>query len=424
MEARGYVIVVLVLATALCGAVIAFNARVDPYGLAAIPDRTNVAPDAPRPGAFFRKVLTVRQAMPRTIVLGTSRAEFGIDPGAPGFTAEYSPVLNVALGGLSIEQMRLMLIHVNSVSPLRLAVIGLDLESFLDAGRTDFDPAALEGNTQSEPPLLVRLRLHMSREALAASLASSVSTTLGPARATAGPPAAPTAARPSARNWRITDRALRLWEGQHGLIWVAEYDNFYSRMGLFFPDEATAARWDADPQRRAAMASFRQLLHYARSHGIELRMFISPVHARYLEWYREVGWWPLYEAWKRGLVDSVDAVVQEGPQQPAIALWDFGGFHAISTESVPAVGDHRTHMRWYRDTSHYSPDVGDIIVARILGGGVAAPVPLPESPMTKATIDADLARARDDEMRFRRHARDEVADIEHILAYMRRVAKR
>jgi len=91
---------------------------------------------------------------------------------------------------------------------------------------------------------------------------------------------------------------------------------------------------------------------------------------------------------------------------------------------VPPVGDHRTHMRWYRDTSHYSPDVGDIIVARILGGGVAAPVPLPESPMTKATIDADLARARDDEMRFRRHARDEVADIEHILAYMRRVAKR
>jgi hypothetical protein len=162
MKARGYVIVVLVLAAASCGAVVAFNARVDPYGLAAVPDRTNLAPDAPRPGAFFRKVLTVREAMPRTIVLGTSRAEFGIDPRAPGFTAEYAPVLNVALGGLSIEQMRLVLIHANAVSPLRLAVIGLDLESFLDAGRTDFDPAALEGNAESEPPLLVRLRLAMS----------------------------------------------------------------------------------------------------------------------------------------------------------------------------------------------------------------------------------------------------------------------
>jgi len=421
MKARGYVIVVLVLAAASCGAVVAFNARVDPYGLAAVPDRTNLAPDAPRPGAFFRKVLTVREAMPRTIVLGTSRAEFGIDPRAPGFTAEYAPVLNVALGGLSIEQMRLVLIHANAVSPLRLAVIGLDLESFLDAGRTDFDPAALEGNAESEPPLLVRLRLAMSRDALAASLARVNAV---PSGAAAAGPAAATAGPPPARNWRITDRALRLWDGQHGLIWVAEYDNFYSRMRLFFPDESTASRWEGDPRRRAAMASFRQLLRYARSHGIELRMFISPVHARYLEWYREVGWWPLYEAWKRGLVDSVDAVVQEGPQQPAIALWDFGGFHAISTETVPPVGDHRTHMRWYRDTSHYSPDVGDMIVARIMGARAAVPVPLPESPMSKATIDADLARARDDEMRFRRDAPDQVADIGEVLAYMRRVANR
>jgi hypothetical protein len=116
--------------------------------------------------------------------------------------------------------------------------------------------------------------------------------------------------------------------------------------------------------------------------------------------------------------------MKEGGPEPAIALWDFGGFHAISTEVVPPVGDHRTHMRWYRDTSHYSPDVGDMIVARIMGEAAPGAVPLSGSLLTPATIDADLAKARDDAVRFRRESPDEVADIDEMLAYMRRVAKR
>ena len=59
MQARTYVIVVLAVAAALCGAVIALNARVDPYALASVPDRTNLVPDAPRPGVFWRKVLDI-----------------------------------------------------------------------------------------------------------------------------------------------------------------------------------------------------------------------------------------------------------------------------------------------------------------------------------------------------------------------------
>jgi len=153
-------------------------------------------------------------------------------------------------------------------------------------------------------------------------------------------------------------------------------------------------------------------------------MFISPVHARYLEWYREVGWWPLYEAWKRGLVDSVDAAVNEGGQQPAVALWDFGGFHAISTETVPPVGDHRTHMRWYRDTSHYSPDVGDLVLARILGGPGQETSPLPDSRLTKASIDDAISRIRLEALRYRLAVPGESADIGDMLAYLRRVAKK
>jgi len=421
MKPRTYLIVVLGLAAMLSGAVIGLNARIDPYGLAAGPDIGNVVADTPRPGAFWRKALAVREARPRTIVLGTSRADFGINPRSSAFASEYAPVLNLSLGGLSIDQIRLMLIHANTVSPLRLAVIGLDLESFLDVGRSDFDPAALEGNPESEPQSLVRFRLGVSREALSASLAQ-----LTGSDAAAGV-RAPKAQTNDPRAWRIPDSALKLWDGQHGLIWVAEFDNFYARVPLLFPQASTASRWNSDLRRAAAMASFRELLRYARSHDIEVRMFISPVHARYFEWYRHVGWWPLFEAWKRALVDAtetVDAKATGAVAQPAIVLWDFGSFHSIATETVPPIGDHASHMRWYRDTSHYSPDVGDLVLARILGGPGQETSPLPDSRLTKASIDDAISRIRLEALRYRLAVPGESADIGDMLAYLRRVAKK
>ena len=152
----------------------------------------------------------------------------------------------------------------------------------------------------------MRLRIGVSRETLAASLARLGSEN-DPAPAGATP-----ADAADKRAWRIPDEALKLWDGQRGVIWVAEYDNFYARLPLLFPQGASASRWAADRKRAAAMASFRELLRYARTHDIELRMFISPVHARYLEWYRRVGWWPLYESWKRALVEAIDAESKAG----------------------------------------------------------------------------------------------------------------
>ncbi len=110
--------------------------------------------------------------------------------------------------------------------------------------------------------------------------------------------------------------------------------------------------------------------------------------------------------------------------RPAVVLWDFGSFHSIATEAVPPIGDHTTHMRWYRDTSHYSPDVGDLVLARILGGPGLETSPLPDSRLTRATIDDRLSAIRLEAVRYRLAAPDESADIDEMLAYLRRVGKR
>ena len=172
------------------------------------------------------------------------------------------------------------------------------------------------------------------------------------------------------------------------------------------------------------MNAFRELLRYARKHDIELRLFISPVHARYLEWYRRVGWWPLFEGWKRALVDTLDEDAMAARGRPAVVLWDFGGFHSISTEPVPELGDHSTRMRWYRDTSHYSPEVGNLILERILGAPGLAPSAFPDPPLDRATIDRHLASIRTEGERYRRAEPGEVENVAEMLAYLRRVAKK
>ena len=402
----------------LLGAVIVLNATTDPYGLRSAASAAPVvgSDEEARVGVFWRKALAVAAAKPRTVILGTSRAEAGIDPRSKGFRDEYRPVMNLALGASSIEQIRELLIHANVTSPLRLAVIGLDMESFLDDGRPDFDLAALAGNPESEPEFLVRARIDASQKMLAASIAKWMEPT-----GALPPDARLQTVQSPGRS--ISDADLREFDGQRGVIWAAEFANFYGRLRHLFPRADPSMQWSADSRRAAAMAQFRDLLSYARAHGIELRMFISPVHARYLEWYRRVGWWPLFEAWKRSLVESVEDEATATGSAP-FALWDFSGFHPLAKEVVPRLGDRSTLMHWYRDSSHYSPEMGDLILERVLGQSASGSPPLAGSPLRRTSIDRHLREMRDAADQYRLEQPGEVANVAEMLAYLRRVGKK
>ncbi len=420
MHPRHYLILNLGLAAVLTGGIAAVNAHLDPYGLSAAgrAEANGGVAGAARPGSFWQKAFAVRDARPSSVILGTSRADSGIDARHPGFAAQDAPVFNLSLGGLSIDQMRLLLIHAHAISPVRKAVIGLDLEAFLSGGRTDFDPAALEGNPETEPYSLVRLRLALSRETLSASLARWAALTF--TEPAAG--AAREGSDPQPR--RVPDELIRQFNGQRGLSGVTEFNNFYARLPVLFPHWLPATRWGDDPRRAAAMTAFRNLLGYARQEGIELRMFISPVHARYLEWYRQVGWWPLFEAWKRSLVAAIDDESRASPGRPAFPLWDFGGFHALAIEPVPKMGDVSTRMRWYRESSHYSPELGDLVLDRVLGAPGADASPLPDLRIDAATIDRHLDMLLIQAEEYRLSSPGEVANVSEMIAYLRRVARK
>jgi hypothetical protein len=110
---------------------------------------------------------------------------------------------------------------------------------------------------------------------------------------------------------------------------------------------------------------FKDMIRFARQAGIDLRLFIDPVHARMLLAMQYVGLWPLYEEWKRRIVQILAEESRESGK-PAFSLWDFSGFNTVTTETVPPAGDLKTLVKWFWEPAHYKKETGDLILDRVL----------------------------------------------------------
>jgi hypothetical protein len=416
MQAHRYLTIVLALVVATLGMIASANWLMDPYALRAVDSATPAFEGLNEAqGAFLRNTLTAAWVKPRTVILGTSRAGAGLDEKHPKFARDDAPVLNLALGGASIQQTRLMLTHAQEQRQLRKAVIGLDLEAFLGGGRPNFDVAALRGNRESEPAWFVYARSLWSHDMLLASTERAVA---------ALAPAPQDIAIPAAVSRDRFDEQLRNLQGQRGLVWITEFNNFYARLPRLFPVWRAGETWYTDAHRASAMREFRALLAYARSQGIELHLFISPVHARYLEWYRRIGWWPLFEHWKRALAESITNEAQDAGATAPFPLWDFSGFHPLATESVPRIRDLQARMRWYFETSHYSRATGDVILNRILDPEDAAASPLPNVRIDASNVERHIHAMQSEADRYRIDYPAEVGNVAEMVRYLRRVARK
>jgi hypothetical protein len=174
------------------------------------------------------------------------------------------------------------------------------------------------------------------------------------------------------------------------------------------------------------MRAFRDLMSFAREEGIDLRLFISPTHARYLELYRRVGWWSIFEEWKRALVAALAEEAGTRPGSQAFRLWDFSGFNGVTMEALPPPTDLKTPMRWYDDSSHYSREHGNLILDRILD----RPRARDEGPVevgaliTTSNIEAHLRRTRTDADGYRTAFPADVAEVDMIIQLIRRIARK
>jgi hypothetical protein len=322
------------------------------------------------------------------------------------------PAYNLAVEGTTIYETLRLFEHAIAAGRLRTAEVELDPNSFFtpEKVREDFDEAVLLGSGHgrfgaylSYAKALISLR--MTRASVFTIRNQRIDAVLVDSD--------------GRRNDRGFERAVVAAGGQRRLFLKVETAAYIRPMLL----DRSAAEWlAADTPAFSSYESLRAMIRLARANDIDLSFYISPVHARQLEIYRVLGLSDAMDSWERRLVEILDEDATSHAGRKPFPLWDFGGYNAVTEESVPALGDPVSRMRGYWETTHYTSRIGDLILNRLLGCAAegADSVPGFGVQLTRRNIESRLGESRAAGEQYRRHHPEDVKEIEAAVAQVRR----
>lgn len=409
---RRYLIVLTAITLLTAIPLVSFSWFMNPYGLFQGPlvDGLNVI--KPQLGFFERQIKTYRisSLKPVALVLGSSRPDVGLDPGHPGFS---EPAYNLGLGQASTYTVYRYFLHADSFRELEQVVIGIDFELFRPGILED--PAdqnlalAVDAQGNRDPNYfgLQTFQALTSADAIRDSL-NVLRTNL------------------NARNAREGSSYVSPIDAK-GMMRPDSFGtaNYRTRRGMFLASlEGFVDNWWAPVEEFTAFSGFdseesviyfREFLAAAYERGIDVQMVMSPTHAYLNEALAAAGLWEAMEKWKR-MVVRVNEEEANRFNREAFPVWDFWGYHRVSTEAVPQERSRPNDMLGYWDPSHYRAEVGDMMLARAFG--TDSPNPVPEGfgiRLNSSNIEERLAAVRAERQSYRETHSAEVAKIETVI---------
>ncbi len=379
LTARAYVFVIALSALTVATApVLLLNAVIDPYGMFYLVE----APwNACKPEAQNRldllKAYGLRHHKPDQIALGTSRVLAGIATDSPFWGQESA--YNLGLPGASMDKMLAYLMHADEQRPLRRVVFGLDFFVFNEKNpqNLEYDAPFLATHDNSFGWLRESLRIGLS----AATITDSLATLEFNRREKAICAITPTGYRHP--GFGLIEYSLRASVEQHFWRNVAGYAAGRSTRGG--DAQTVLARGGADKQ----FEKFATLLRYCHTRGIDLRVYIPPVHAIQSETIVACGLWEVFELWKRQVVRLNEDIAGETGADP-FPVTDFSGYNRYTSEPFPAP-DTPQYMTYYWDCSHYKVPLGEEVLRVVLGNEANVEF---GRPLDSGTIDTVLAEIR------------------------------
>ncbi len=375
----------------MMGSAALLNGTIDAYGLYRWAEIKGLNANKPLQ-AFHERIVRgadIPRLEPDALILGTSRAQIGLDPSHPDF-GRAQRVYNSALSdGTPYEALR-YLQHAQAQRPVKRVVVAPDFLSYAGPSRKapDFTEERIAVDPRNRPNLLHRFSDAASTLLSLDALRSSRRTLLDQRL--------PSYFRPDGRrdeftqNQRVTSeggpRGTFLWSERDYLKNYACFEPFSSAA-----ESSKVGGWKnsvrASENRSGAVEDFRELLAFAQGQGIEVRALTSPSHARAQLLIEAAGLWDDYERWKRELLQSLSAL--------GIPWIEFGGADPrFTAEEVPPPGDAKSRMRWYWESSHYRKELGDIALHRVLTGEEAPGAEGFGVALTPKNLELQLARIR------------------------------
>ena len=377
-RADSYIRLLALFTAALAFILAVFNFIVDPYGHFDVPRIPGINELTlgfnHRP--LLGKSLAVSRIRPASIILGNSRAESAYEPGHPGFVER--PSYNLAIGGADLGQVRRYFFEALATGRLRQVLLATDL--------TMFEPLPEAQQRIPDPVMLTDESGRLSgggrkwrRLAFILLSGTTSSDSWWSLRHQRDPVAI--YLRSGVREESYDEAQVERQGGHRSASLDTE--------SVFL---ATALRDVDSPgfreRHEAMLAQFREIVAVSAQHGIRLDIVINPIHARYSYVYAAAGRWPVYENWKSDLA----AAVAQSPRP--VALWDFSGVSECTAEPMPAEGDAATKMRWYRESGHFRPRLGKLVLDRVFGRASEDPCPGLGRRLEAATLEGALAGQR------------------------------
>jgi hypothetical protein len=377
---RAFVAVFLTLIFVSATAMVAINVIVDPFRRFDVVDIPGFNAQKTQFPTYARlaKAGVVCRLQPTTVILGTSRVEVGMDPTHPALQSFPGRAYNLALAGSGLHELDLTMRHaVHASSKLKRVLLGIDFLMF-NANREavvfgtevfHFDERRLllSSNDTCWRTFLFDLDLLLGPKALLFSWTTVRDQELEPTDASSlavNGWIANYDRNGYRNNFYILQKVLVPNSGYHSLFGKAQerdHRGYVSQVWRPPPDQRYCFTRDGQP---SAFATFRGILDFARNAGVDLHIFINPIHARLLLALRDAGLWPQYEEWKKEMVEVLAAEAKASGKRQ-FPLWDFSGFNSVTTEPVPPAGDTKTVMKGFWHQSHYKKELGDLMIDRM-----------------------------------------------------------
>ncbi|MGD1804387.1 hypothetical protein ACP6PL_02945 [Dapis sp. BLCC M126] len=163
------------------------------------------------------------------------------------------------------------------------------------------------------------------------------------------------------------------------------------------------------------LSLFKEILEKCHQNNIKLYIFSSPIHARQLEVMRVMEKYTIFEQWKRDLVNTIEQVNQQYPNQEPFFLFDFTGYNSITTEAIPGK-DSQEQMKWHTERSHYKKELANLVL-EILLNYPSRNDNLPEDfgiLINNNNIESHLANIRSQQRKYHENFPHELIEIENL----------
>ncbi|WP_374265445.1 hypothetical protein [Zoogloea sp.] len=329
-------------------AVGAFNVFIDPLG--AFGTQRIAGVNAVKPYLDHHRELArwqaARRLCPSAGIFGNSRAEIGFDPTHPAFAAQGLSAFNHAIPGsaASMAVRQLDWLQTAGCAP-KVALLGVEFVDFLGStkpgGLAPSGPApAIDGRVLAETVFSIT-GFRDAVKTLAIQRARHAAT--------------------------LTERGFNPLDN-----YVTEVEN--SGHYVLFRQRAEENRriWNrkaraiapADGSPSVDQQAVDAFLEKATAGGGKAVVVIYPYHAEIRLMQARLGLAELFADWKR-------LIVATAARHPGVQVWDFSGISPETLEAIPPRGDRRTQLKYYWEAGHFKKQLGDQVIARVLGDPAA-----------------------------------------------------